>query len=127
MANTIKDLINQGYTVEQIAAMAEKEAAAKKASEENFELARARKTAIKAAIDYMIILGVLDAEDIKPGDIDQLNEAIKDAEKDILEMSKFFNMVKRMEGQRKSKTPVDKDKAAIEDFLKNLLGQTGKM
>ena len=122
MANTIKDLINQGYTVEQIAAMAEKEAAAKKASEENFELARARKTAIKAAIDYMIILGVLDAEDIKPGDIDQLNEAIKDAEKDILEMSKFFNMVKRMEGQRKSKTPVDKDKAAIEDFLKNLLG-----
>ena len=122
MANTIKDLINQGYTVEQIAAMAEKEAAAKKVSEENLELARARKTAIKAAIDYMIILGVLDAEDIKPGDIDQLNEAIKDAEKDILEMSKFFNMVKRMEGQRKSKTPVDKDKAAIEDFLKNLLG-----
>ena len=122
MANTIKDLINQGYTVEQIAAMAEKEAAAKKASEENFELARARKTAIKAAIDYMIILGVLDAEDIKPGDIDQLNEAIKDAEKDILEMSKFFNMVKRMEGQRKSKSPVDEDKAAIEDFLKNLLG-----
>ena len=127
MANTIKDLINQGYTVEQIAAMAEKEVAAKKASEENLELTRARKTAIKAAIDYMIILGVLDAEDIKPGDIDQLNEAIKDAEKDILEMSKFFNMVKRMEGQRKSKTPVDKDKAAIEDFLKNLLGQTGKM
>ena len=122
MANTIKDLINQGYTVEQIAAMAEKEVAAKKASEENLELARARKTAIKAAIDYMIILGVLDAEDIKPGDIDQLNEAIKDAEKDILEMSKFFNMIKRMEGQRKSKTPVDKDKAAIEDFLKNLLG-----
>ena len=122
MANTIKDLINQGYTVEQIAAMAEKEAAAKKASEENLELARARKTAIKAAIDYMIILGVLDAEDIKPGDIDQLNEAIKDAEKDILEMSKFFNMIKRMEGQRKPKTPVDKDKAAIEDFLKNLLG-----
>ena len=122
MANTIKDLINQGYTVEQIAAMAEKEAAAKKVSEENLELARARKTAIKAAIDYMIILGVLDAEDIKPGDIDQLNEAIKDAEKDILEMSKFFNMVKRMEGQRKSKTSVDEDKAAIEDFLKNLLG-----
>ena len=122
MANTIKDLINQGYTVEQIAAMAEKEAAAKKVLEENLELARARKTAIKAAIDYMIILGVLDAEDIKPDDIDQLNEAIKDAEKDILEMSKFFNMVKRMEGQRKSKTPVDKDKAAIEDFLKNLLG-----
>ena len=122
MANTIKDLINQGYTVEQIAAMAEKEAAAKKASEENLELARARKTAIKAAIDYMIILGVLDAEDIKPGDIDQLNEAIKDAEKDILEMSKFFNMVKKMEGQRKPKAPVDKDKAAIEDFLKNLLG-----
>ena len=122
MANTIKDLINQGYTVEQIAAMAEKEVAAKKVSEENLELARARKTAIKAAIDYMLVLGVLDAEDIKPGDIDQLNEAIKDAEKDILEMSKFFNMVKRMEGQRKSKTPVDKDKAAIEDFLKNLLG-----
>ena len=122
MANTIKDLINQGYTVEQIAAMAEKEAAAKKASEENLELARARKTAIKAAIDYMIILGVLDAEDIKPGDSDQFNEAIKDAETDILEMSKFFDMVKRMEGQRKSKIPVDKDKAAIEDFLKNLLG-----
>ena len=122
MANTIKDLINQGYTVEQIAAMAEKEAAAKKASKENLELTKARKTVIKAAIDYMIILGVLDAKDIKPGDIDQLNEAIKDAEKDILEMSKFFNMVKRMEGQRKSKTPVDKDKAAIEDFLKNLLG-----
>ena len=122
MANTIKDLINQGYTVEQIAAMAEKEAAAKKASEENLELARARKTAIKAAIDYMIILGVLDAEDIKPGDIDQLNDAIKDAEKDILEMSKFFNMVKRMEGRCKPKSPVDEDKAAIEDFLKNLLG-----
>ena len=121
MANTIKDLINQGYTVEQIAAMAEKEAAAKKASEENLELTRARKTVIKAAIDYMIILGVLDAEDIKPGDIDQLNEAIKDAEKDILEMSKFLNMVKKMEGQRKPKTPVDEDKAAIEDFLKNLL------
>ena len=65
MANTIKDLINQGYTVEQIAAMAEKEAAAKKASEENLELTRARKTVIKAAIDYMIVLGVLDAEDIK--------------------------------------------------------------
>ena len=122
MANTIKDLINQGYTVEQIAAMAEKEAAAKKVSEENLELTRARKTVIKAAIDYMIILGVVDAEDIKPGDIDQLNEAIKDAEKDILEMSKFFNMIKRMEGQRKSKSPVDEDKAAIEDFLKNLLG-----
>lgn len=122
MANTIKDLINQGYTVEQIAAMAEKEAAAKKASEENLELTRARKTVIKAAIDYMLVLGVIEAEDIKPGDIDQLNEAIKDAEKDILEMSKFLNMVKRMEGQRKPKAPVDKDKAAIEDFLKNLLG-----
>ena len=122
MANTIKDLINQGYTVEQIAAMAEKEAAAKKASEENLELTRARKTVIKAAIDYMLVLGVLDAEDIKPDDIDQLNEAIKDAEKDILEMSKFLNMVKKMEGQRKPKAPVDKDKAAIEDFLKNLLG-----
>lgn len=122
MANTIKDLINQGYTVEQIAAMAEKEAAAKKASEENLELTKARKTVIKAAIDYMLVLGVLDAGDIKPGDIDQLNEAIKDAEKDILEMSKFLNMVKKMEGQRKPKAPVDKDKAAIEDFLKNLLG-----
>ena len=86
MENTIKDLVNQGYTVEQITAMAEKEVAAKKASEENPQLTRARKVMINAVIGYMMNLGVLDTGDVKPDDIDQLNKAIKEAEKDIFEI-----------------------------------------
>ena len=114
MVLKVKDLLEQGFTAQEMIKMAEDainteiEAAQKKRASE----LQLRKNVLESIMTYLIAIGKVNPQDIKPNEIDELSKLVTN--EDIVRVGGYLGLFKTQKNTK------DADTAAIESFLKNL-------
>lgn len=121
----LKNAIRGGISPEQMLAdfqkqlaQAQQEVAMERAAATE-DLNEAREYMVKAIIDYLIAVGLIDEDVVDTDDItDDLVDTIKEAEKELMATKPLLDILSRMkaENEKEKKSPDD----VIGEFLKSL-------
>lgn len=124
----LKDAIRSGVNPEQMLAdfqkqlaQAQQEVAMEQAAATD-ELDEVRTDMVDAIVDYMVAMGFIENDDDTDKIADELETAIKEAEKELAAVKPFLDMLRQMKADAEKENGGDRNPdAVIGEFLKSLI------